>query len=117
MPLKSLTRKDHPARQAETRAFFGATVRYANPSGAERVVEHRRRRRGRSQPEPYQLGVTSGARVAEVGSRGHRSSRGTGGTEHLKVLEVRYDRIAVEPFREPAGSEAQLKRTPPPTLT
>jgi len=27
-----------------------------------------------------------------------------GGTESLTVLEVRYERIAVEPFREPAGS-------------
>jgi transcription elongation factor GreB len=28
-----------------------------------------------------------------------------GGIEHLTVLEVRYQRIAVEPFREPRGSE------------
>jgi transcription elongation factor GreB len=32
-----------------------------------------------------------------------------GGTESLTVLEVRYERIAVEPFREPAGSEASAK--------
>ena len=32
-----------------------------------------------------------------------------GGTEHLTVLEVRYDRISVEPFREPPGSEASAK--------
>ena len=31
--------------------------------------EHRRHRRGRSQPQPHQLGFTSGARVDEVGSR------------------------------------------------
>jgi hypothetical protein len=30
--------------------------------------EHRRHRRGRSQPQPHQLGVASGARVDEVGS-------------------------------------------------
>jgi transcription elongation factor GreB len=28
------------------------------------------------------------------------------------VLEVRYERISVEPFREPPGSEASAKRLP-----
>ena len=32
-----------------------------------------------------------------------------GGTEHLTVLEVRYERISVEPFREPPGSEESAK--------
>jgi hypothetical protein len=32
-----------------------------------------------------------------------------GGTEYLTVLEVCYERISVEPFREPAGSEASGK--------
>jgi transcription elongation factor GreB len=32
-----------------------------------------------------------------------------GGTEYLDVLEVRYERIPVEPFREPPGSEASAK--------
>jgi transcription elongation factor GreB len=32
-----------------------------------------------------------------------------GGKEHLTVLEVRYERIAVEPFREPPGSYAAAK--------
>jgi transcription elongation factor GreB len=36
-----------------------------------------------------------------------------GGTEYLDVLEVCYERIAVEPFRAPPGSEA--KRTSSPT--
>jgi hypothetical protein len=31
--------------------------------------------------------------------------RAPGGTEHLEVLEVRYERIPCEPFREPPGSE------------
>ena len=33
-----------------------------------------------------------------------------GGTENLTVLEVCYERIAVEPFREPPGSEASAKK-------
>ena len=28
------------------------------------------------------------------------------GTEHLQILEVRYERIAVKPFSEPPGAEA-----------
>jgi transcription elongation factor GreB len=32
-----------------------------------------------------------------------------GGTESLTVLGVFYQRISVEPFREPAGSEASAK--------
>ena len=32
-----------------------------------------------------------------------------GGIEHLTVLEVVYERISVEPFREPAGSEDAAK--------
>jgi hypothetical protein len=38
-----------------------------------------------------------------------------GGTEYLTVLEVCYERICVEPFREPPGSEASAKG-PSPTL-
>ena len=32
-----------------------------------------------------------------------------GGTECLTMMEVRYERFAVEPFREPPGSEASAK--------
>jgi transcription elongation factor GreB len=35
-----------------------------------------------------------------------------GGTESLTVLGVCYQRISVEPFREPAGSEASAKGPP-----
>jgi transcription elongation factor GreB len=35
-----------------------------------------------------------------------------GGTEYLTVLEVCYERISVEPFREPPGSEASAKKLP-----
>ena len=31
------------------------------------------------------------------------------GTEYLTVLDVRYERISVEPFREPPGAEASAK--------
>jgi len=32
-----------------------------------------------------------------------------GGTEHLQILEVRYERISVQPFREPPGAESTPK--------
>ena len=35
-----------------------------------------------------------------------------GSTEHLQILEVRYERIPVEPFSEPPGAEAAPKRRP-----
>jgi transcription elongation factor GreB len=35
--------------------------------------------------------------------------RAPGGTETLTVLEVRYERIAVEPFRAPAEAEVSTK--------
>jgi hypothetical protein len=39
-----------------------------------------------------------------------------GGTEYLTVLEVCYERISVEPFREPPGIRGLGKETPSPTL-
>ena len=33
-------------------------------------------------------------------------------TEHLQVLDVRYERIPVKPFSEPAGAEAAPKTRP-----
>jgi len=35
-----------------------------------------------------------------------------GGTEELEILEVRYERIPVEPFTEPRGAEAAPKTRP-----
>jgi transcription elongation factor GreB len=40
--------------------------------------------------------------------------RAPGGTAYLDVLEVRYERIPVEPFREPPGAEASAKGLPRP---
>jgi transcription elongation factor GreB len=92
-----------------TRVFFGATVRYANAAGMERVV--------------------SVVGVDEVDlDRNHISwmsplaralmKSGPGDcvvlqapvmTDRLQILEVRYERIPVEPFREPPGAEAAPK--------
>jgi transcription elongation factor GreB len=100
------------AGQALTRAFFGATVRYANATGAERVVsivgtdEVDLNRNHISWVSPLGRALTKSAAGDSV------VLEAPGGTEDLTVLEVRYERISVEPFREPPGSEASAKRLP-----
>jgi len=75
--------------------------------------EHRGHRRNRSQPQPHQLGVTFGARALMKSAAGDSVVlQAPGGTEYLTVLEVCCERISVEPFREPPGSEASAKRLP-----
>jgi transcription elongation factor GreB len=36
-----------------------------------------------------------------------------GGIEELEILEVRYERIPMEPFAEPRGAESAPKDRPP----
>jgi transcription elongation factor GreB len=98
--------------QRETRAFFGATVRYANGEGAERVVSI-------VGTDEVDLNRNHISWVSPLGRALMRSAAGDtvvlhapGGTEDLTVLDVWYERIAVEPFREPPGSEATTKGLP-----
>src|SRR6202453_4718320 len=100
------------AGQQETRAFFGATVRYANAAGAERVVSI-------VGTDEVDLNRNHISWVSPLGRALMKSAAGDsvvleapGGTEYLTVLEVRYERISVEPFREPPGSEASAKGLP-----
>ena len=95
--------------QAATRAFFGATVRYANAAGVERVVSI-------VGTDEVDLDRNHISWVSPLGRALLKSAEGDtfllqapGGTEELDVLEVRYERIAVEPFREPEGSESSSK--------
>jgi transcription elongation factor GreB len=95
--------------QAKARAFFGATVRYANAAGAERVVSI-------VGTDEVDLSQNYISWVSPLGRALMKSAAGDtvvlqapGGVEHLTLLEVRYERIPVEPFREPAGSEALAK--------
>jgi transcription elongation factor GreB len=97
------------AGQAATRAYFGATVRYANAGGVERVVsivgadEVDLNRHHISWVSPLGRALMK----SEVGDR--VTLQAPGGTEYLTVLEVSYQRISVEPFREPPGAEASTK--------
>jgi transcription elongation factor GreB len=93
----------------KTRAFFGATVRYANAAGVERVVSI-------VGTDEIDLNRNHISWVSPLGRALMKSAAGDsvvlqlpGGTECLTVLEVCYERISVEPFREPAGSEASAK--------
>jgi transcription elongation factor GreB len=97
-----------PARTA-ARVFFGATVRYATDAGAERVVSivgtdevdlHRNHISWVSPLARALMGSGQGDRVI---------LHAPGRTQHLQILEVRYERITVEPFREPPGAESAGK--------
>ena len=97
-----------PARTA-TRVFFGATVRYATAAGTERVVSivgtdevdlHRNQISWVSPLARALMGAGQGDRVV---------LHAPGRTQPLQILEVRYARIPVEPFREPPGAECETK--------
>ena len=95
--------------QASARAFFGATVRYENAAGVERVVCI-------VGTDEVDLDRNHISWVSPLGRALLKSAEGDsvvlqapGGTESLEVLEVCYERIAVEPFREPPGAESASK--------
>ena len=85
--------------RAATQVFFGATVRYANAAGTERVVsivgvdEVDLNRNHISWMSPL-------ARALMKSGPGDRVVlHAPGGTEQLQILEVRYERIPVEPVQ------------------
>jgi transcription elongation factor GreB len=98
--------------RAATQVFFGATVRYANAEGTERVVSivgvdevdlHRN----------HISWISPLARALMKAGPGDRVVlRAPRGTEHLEILEVRYERIPMEPFSEPLGAESAAKVRP-----
>jgi transcription elongation factor GreB len=98
--------------RAATQVFFGATVRYANASGTERVVSVV----GLDEVDldrNYISWVSPLARALTKSGAGDRVVlHAPGGTEQLQILEVRYQRIPVEPFSEPPGAEAAPRDRP-----
>jgi transcription elongation factor GreB len=100
------------AGQAATRAFFGATVRYANAAGTERVVSIV----GTDEVDlarHYISWMSPLGRALMKSAAGDRVAlQAPGGTEYLIVLEVRYAHISMEPFREPPGAEAAAMEPP-----
>jgi transcription elongation factor GreB len=98
--------------KAATRVFFGATVRYANAGGDERVVsvvgadEVDLSRNHISWVSPLARAlIKSGPGDSVV-------LRAPGTTEKLVILDVRYERIPVKPFTPPPGAESAGKGHP-----
>jgi transcription elongation factor GreB len=95
--------------QAAARVFFGATVRYVNATGTERIV----RIVGVDEIDldrNYISWVSPLARALMKSGPGDRVVlHAPGATEHLQILEVRYERIPSERFSEPPGAESAPK--------
>ena len=94
---------------AATRVFFGATVRYEDAAGGEHVVhivgidEVDTHRRYISWMSPLARALMTHGPGDEVLLIAPKK------TERLEILAVAYERIPMEPFREPPGAEAAPK--------
>jgi transcription elongation factor GreB len=93
------------------KVYFGATVLYSNAAGEEREVSI-------VGIDEIDLDRNHVSWVSPLGRALMQSAEGDsvvleapGGKERLTILEVRYERIAVEPFREPLGSYAAAKES------
>ena len=94
------------AGRAATQVFFGATVRYANTAGTERVVSivgvdevdvNHNQISWMSPLARALMKSTPGDRVVV-----HAPKK----TEQIEVLDVEYAPIPMDPFREPPGAES-----------
>jgi transcription elongation factor GreB len=98
--------------RAATHVFFGATVRYANAAGTERVVSIV----GLDEVDLDRSHISWLSPLARALTKSGPGDRvvlhAPGSTEQLQILEVRYERIPVEPFSEPPGAEAAPKTRP-----
>ena len=97
------------AGRAATHVFFGATVRYADADGTERVVSIV----GLDEVDldrHYISWVSPLARALMKSGAGDTVVLSAPGrTQRLQILAVRYERIPVTPFSEPPGAEAAPK--------
>ena len=98
--------------RATTRVFFGATVRYATAAGTEQVVSIV----GLDEVDLDRHHISWVSPLARALMKAGEGDRvvlhAPGSTAQLQILEVRYERIPVEPFREPPGAEAATKARP-----
>ncbi len=97
------------AGRAATQVFFGATVRYANAGGTEREVSVV----GLDEVDLDRNHISFVSPLARALMKSREGDRvvlrAPGGAEKLEILEVRYERIPVEPFIEPPGAESARK--------
>ena len=100
------------AGRAAKQVFFGATVRYATAAGTERLICIV----GRDEVDLDRNHISWLSPLARALMRSGPGDRvvlhAPGGSEQLQILDVRYERIAVEPFREPPGAESAPKTLP-----
>ena len=101
--------------RAATHVFFGATVRFENAAGVEREVSI-------VGADEVDLDRNHISWVSPLARALMKSGPGDcvvlhapNGTEQLEILEVRYERIDVAPFSEPAGAESGHKDPPRPS--
>ena len=98
------------AGRASTHVFFGATVRYADASGTERVVcivgvdEVDLDRNHISWVSPLARALTKSGPGDTV------MLHAPGSTQQLRILAVRYERISIAPFSQPPGAESASSR-------
>ena len=96
--------------QAAAMAFFGATVRYVSAAGTERVVSIV----GTDEVDLDRNHISWASPLGRALIKSRAGDRvvlqAPAGTEYLTVLEVCYERISVEPFREPPGAESSGRR-------
>ena len=92
--------------KAARQVFFGATVRYATSAGDEREVSIV----GADEVDldrHYISWVSPLARALMKAAAGDTVVlHAPGGTDQLEILDVRYQRIPMDPFTEPPGAEA-----------
>lgn len=100
--------------QAASRVFFGATVRYEDADGLTHQVSI-------VGADEVDLARKHISWVSPLGRALMKAQEGDtvvlqapGGNTPLTVLEISYERIEVEPFREPLGAETRAKQPPPP---
>jgi len=95
--------------RALSQVFFGATVRYANAAGTEQVVSIV----GADEVDLNRNHISWLSPLAKALMKSGEGDTVTlhapSGTTELEILEVRYEPIAVEPFKEPPGAEAAGK--------
>jgi len=96
--------------RAATHVFFGATVSYADATGAERVVSI-------VGVDEVDLERNLISWVSPLARALMKSGRGDtvvlhapGSSQQLEILDVRYERIPVAPFTEPPGAESAPKQ-------
>lgn len=97
--------------RAATQVFFGATVRFANSTGAERTV----RIVGADEIDLDRHYISWLSPLAnalmKAGPGDTVTLRAPGGSEELEILEVRYEPIPMDPFTEPPGAQAKVRES------